>query len=482
MNRAYLYCLGRLDYETKKTHNLYVEARDVADSIGGHLAYTTLIIHVIDVNDNEPVIDVNFIDSKLDEQVITENIQVGSFVAFVSVTDRDNQNERLETTLIDPAGGFELQTVDADSNRFILRTAGKLDRERVSSYDLTIVATDSGNPPKRAEHRFTLSVGDENDNAPYFGQPRYHVTVKEGNQPNHIITRLEASDLDFGNNSQLSYHLTNLIADGQPLDPTGLFAINSTTGQISAVKVFDAERDAGEYVLSIEATDHGQPSKSGSCELIIRIGDINDNSPQWAKDEYHFVVDENNAMNYAVGQVKAIDNDRSDKVTYSFAKAPSRFYIEPNTGVIFLSEQLDYEMDPHEYEYVVNASDGNGRVSGINVRISLSNLNDNAPELTWPNAQSDILHLNANTVKSGMTIATVQASDKDQDSSLSFTIDRADTDLIDINGLTGEMSLRRDIQRNDFGSHLIILRIEDNAIPPKSSEEKVSVIRTKFLK
>ena len=74
-----------------------MEARDVGDRIGGHLAYTTLIIHVVDVNDNEPVIDVKFIDNTLKEQVITENIQVGSFVAFVSVTDRDNQNERLET-------------------------------------------------------------------------------------------------------------------------------------------------------------------------------------------------------------------------------------------------------------------------------------------------------------------------------------------------------------------------------------------------
>ena len=469
--------LGRLDYETKKTHNLYVEARDVADSIGGHLAYTTLTIHVVDVNDNEPVIDVNFIDSTLDEQVISENIEIGAFVAFVSVTDRDNQNERLDTKLIDAAGGFELHTVDADSNRFILRTAAALDRERVSSYEVTIVATDSGHPPKRAEKRLTLTVGDENDNAPYFGQPRYHVTLKESNLVNYSITRLEASDLDVGANAELTYHLTKLTADGETLRaPNDYFTVNSTTGQIKATRSFDAESDHAEYVLELEARDGGAPSKTGKCELVVTIGDINDNAPKWQSETYEFVVEENNPLNYALGQVRAFDADRSDAVTYSFASSPSRFYIEPNTGVIFASEQLDYERDPHEYEYVVNADDGNGRVSGINVRISLSNLNDNAPEVTWPNARSDIVHLDANKYQLGKFIARVEArdQDQDQDSGLSFTIDRADTDLIRINALTGEMTLGREIQRNDFGSHLIILRVEDNAVPPKTSEAKVS--------
>merc|ERR1711970_813261 len=40
------------------------------------------------------------------------------------------------------------------------------------------------------------------------------------------------------------------------------------------------------------------------------------------------------------------------------------------------------------------------------------------------------------------------------------------------------MTLRREIQRNDFGSHLIILRVEDNAVPPKSSESKINVYVT----
>ena len=456
---------------------MYVEARDVADSIGGHLAYTTLTIHVVDVNDNEPVIDVNFIDNTKNE--IMENIEIGSFVAFVSVTDQDNQNERLATKLLDPAGGFELHTVDADSNRFILRTSGELDRERVSSYELTIVATDSGRPPKRAEKRILLSVGDENDNAPYFGQPRYHATLKEGNSAGHLLTKLTATDLDLGKNGQVTYHMTRLTGDGEPINPAGYFAINATTGEITATRVFDAESDSNQYVLEIEARDHGQPSHSGKCELVVNIGDVNDNSPKFQQTDYHFTLEENNEMNFAVGQIKAIDADRSDKVTYRFVEQPKQFYIEPNTGVIVLSEHLDYETDPHEYRYEVEASDGNGRKSGINVRISLSNLNDNAPELTWPRAQSDILHLDATKLKMGDVVGKLQAADDDQ-GVVMFSIDRADTDLIEVNELTGELRLVRDIQRNDFGAHLVILRLEDSGTPKLSVEEKVSTTGNRF--
>ena len=120
-----------LDYESKTIHHLTVEARD--EGPNSNPAYATVTVIVEDVNDEPPVIDINFVKSELDiggesasdsaqptTVLVHENIAVGSFLAFVTVTDRDTGINGNVSCRLKDSSSFAMETLDKDDNRLIL--------------------------------------------------------------------------------------------------------------------------------------------------------------------------------------------------------------------------------------------------------------------------------------------------------------------------------------------------------------------------
>jgi len=118
-----------LDYETKRMHHLTVEARDRGPNPAS--AYATVTIQVGDVNDEAPHIEVSFMDSIEQKRgkdgtivsprtiMVKEDIATGTYLAFVTVTDRDTGlNGRISCKIKDPTS-FELEELDADANRSV---------------------------------------------------------------------------------------------------------------------------------------------------------------------------------------------------------------------------------------------------------------------------------------------------------------------------------------------------------------------------
>lgn len=115
-----------LDFENKTIHHLTVEAKDGGPNSAS--AYATITVKVQDVNDEYPHININFIDvennnnqksdgSDLKPILIKENLDSGTFLAFVTVTDRDTgSNGKIGCKLMDTSS-FELKTLDKNDNR-----------------------------------------------------------------------------------------------------------------------------------------------------------------------------------------------------------------------------------------------------------------------------------------------------------------------------------------------------------------------------
>ena len=147
-----------LDFEKQQQHILYIRAID--NGANAVPAYATVVINVLDVNDNRPEIKVSFIgDSENQQSVhyIQEDIAVGEFLAFVSVTDNDaNEAGNELQTELEGSDDFELVTVDKKNNRYILQTRKMLDRERIETYDLTIRSVDNGKTQRQIGFFFTL--------------------------------------------------------------------------------------------------------------------------------------------------------------------------------------------------------------------------------------------------------------------------------------------------------------------------------------
>ena len=115
-----------LDYERKITHHLTVEAKDGGPSSAS--AFATVTVKVLDVNDEYPHIDIDFLDNieSIDKTsgdgdsesiLIKENLATGTFLAFVSITDRDTGlNGKVACKLMDTTT-FELKTLDKNDKR-----------------------------------------------------------------------------------------------------------------------------------------------------------------------------------------------------------------------------------------------------------------------------------------------------------------------------------------------------------------------------
>lgn len=98
-------------------------------------------------------------------------------------------------------------------------------------------------------------------------------------------------------------------------------------------------------------------------------------------------------VGYMATQVTANDVDLSSTITYSFADNSSShvpFAVDPYTGVITLTQALDYEMQT-EYTFTVCASDSLHQATG-DVTIQVLDVNDNAPVFTQVSYQVCMIH------------------------------------------------------------------------------------------
>ena len=179
---------------------------------------------------------------------------------------------------------------------------------------------------------------------------------------------------------------------------------------------------------------------------------------------YTFDLEENNTLNHIIGSVRAIDSDLKAHVTYRMvSNFNNRFHISPDDGVLMLTSKLDFERDSQKYNLTVIAEDSDGKYDTAHVIISLRDINDNEPKITWPIPHQDILEIPADGSR-GDLIGQLQAEDRDggKNGRIKFGIvENRGFSLVEINELNGELRLARDVNYNDFGSHPIMVKVED---------------------
>ncbi|XP_078506862.1 protocadherin gamma-A6-like [Lissotriton helveticus] len=254
-----------LDFEETEQYELEVQATD-----GERAARCKVLVEVINVNDNGPEI---IVSSVLNQ--VVENSPVGTVIALLEVYDRDSEEYGEITCHIPPHLPFQLEK--SYGSYYSLKTEGPLDREEVSEYNITVTATDKGSPPISKTKTIHLQVTDENANPPLFDQLLYRVYVMENMQPGSSIFRVRATDKDVDINGKVSYSIGRGLLGEHPV--TSFISINSETGIIYALRVFDFE-EFREFDVQIKAQDRGSPTLVNNATLAFFILDQNDNTPE----------------------------------------------------------------------------------------------------------------------------------------------------------------------------------------------------------
>ncbi|XP_058030864.1 protocadherin alpha-C2-like [Ahaetulla prasina] len=258
---------GSLDYEEDISYVIYMLATDKGSvPMTGHYK---VFVNIVDANDNAPEVVLTSLYGP-----VSEDAQFGTVVALLSVIDLDSSLNKQVNINIPANLHFKLNSF---KNSYTLVTEEFLDHERISSYNITITATDAGTPPLSSHKIIKIDVSDINDNSSQFEELFYSVYISENNAPGSSLCTTKAIDRDANANAYISYSL--IMGEIQGLAVSFFVSIQSGTGNIYAVGSFDYET-LREFQIVVQAQDSGMPSLSSTASVHIYVLDENDHVPQ----------------------------------------------------------------------------------------------------------------------------------------------------------------------------------------------------------
>ncbi|KAG7517285.1 protocadherin alpha-3-like [Solea senegalensis] len=345
---------GKIDYEENPAFEIHAQASDK-----GQPPMTIdckVLVEVLDLNDNTPEIRTTSLLN-----TVKEDAEVGTAIALVSVLDKDGGKNGAVKIVISNDVPFKLDK--NYKNYYSLVVNGLIDREAVANYNVTIVATDEGNPPLSSTNIVNVQVSDVNDNAPYFSEPVINVYVKENSPVGAIIKTVTAADVDINQNAQVSYSFLQRNRDTLPLST--MVNINSETGDIISLQSFNFE-ELNTFQFKVQATDSGVPPLSSNVTVNVFILDENDNSPMVLApySEHGSVNSESIPYNveagHIVAKIRAVDADSGYNALLSYhlsePKGNNLFRIGTSTGEIKTKRRMS-DSDLKTHPLVVLVSD-----------------------------------------------------------------------------------------------------------------------------
>ncbi|XP_055498474.1 protocadherin-10-like [Leucoraja erinacea] len=327
---------GILDFEKSNVFLIHVEANDRGTQpLSEHC---NVRVEITDVNDNAPEMTLNSISDS-----IREDAPTGTLIAFVSVTDRDsNQNGNIDCR-VSPNLPFDLKSSFVNSYRLV--TSALLDRESAFQYIITVTCKDRGSPPLFTNTTIIVDVSDVNDNAPQFTQRSYTVYVTENNAPESYIRSVTALDPDTDRNSRLSYTILDYQVQSVPV--SSYVYINPNNGSIYSKRSFDYEQFKT-FQFQVRAEDAGLPSLFSEVAVQVVVLDQNDNPPiiltPGTKRNTNFHVSRSADPGYLVTQIIASDADSGKNAQLSYhlkqASVPGLFTVLHSSGEVRSVRQL----------------------------------------------------------------------------------------------------------------------------------------------
>lgn len=287
-----IYTTMKLDRESVANYELIIEALD--QGMPQQTGTTSVLVKILDKNDNPPRF------TRLFSVNVTENAEVGTFVIRVTSSDLDsgeNANATYSFTE-NPGNKFSIDAISGN-----VTVTGHLDREQQDEYVLKVAAFDGA---WRAETPLTITIQDQNDNAPEFEHSYYSFNFPELRPVTSLVGQVIATDRDKqGPNSIISYSLQQ---------PSDLFSIDPATGELLSKRLLRYRHShmvlspENSFALTVLATDNGKPPMYSECLVNINVVDANNNPPKFEQHEYLSPVPRDAKVGQRIVRVIAKDN------------------------------------------------------------------------------------------------------------------------------------------------------------------------------
>uniref|UniRef100_A0A4W5PZJ2 Protocadherin 1b n=1 Tax=Hucho hucho TaxID=62062 RepID=A0A4W5PZJ2_9TELE len=472
-----IYVKGLVDREEESFLKFFVVAKDRGPNSKNSKVLVT--INVKDQNDNAPAIEIRGIGLVTHHDGvanISEDMPIGTPVALVQVSDRDEGENAVVTCVVAGDVPFQLRPASESANdrkrKYFLQTTTLLDYERIKDYRIEIVAVDSGNPALSSTNSLKVQVTDMNDNAPVFSPTLFEVDFAEENQPGDKVLDVVATDADSGSNAELTY---SIIMDSTT---KGLFEIDPKTGEVRVRNTLDREHRE-QYEFHVAAADKGSPSLRGTATVVVKVLDRNDNDPKFMLSGYSFSVLENMPPLSPVGMVTVIDADKGENARVRLMVEPDngKFVIQNGTGTILSSISFDREKES-TYTFRLKAVDAGDppRSSYVGVTINVLDENDNSPYVTKPSNSSYKYLPPLTTPETRVEVVEAEDIDTGPNAELVFSITGGNPyGLFHISPNNGEITLAQEFTRKHNGLHRLVVKVSDKGKPPRHTTALVHI-------
>ncbi|XP_009888972.1 PREDICTED: protocadherin alpha-C2-like [Charadrius vociferus] len=326
-------------------------------------------------------------------------------------------------------------------------------------------------------HNVEVEVLDINDNAPRFPRQDYRLEISESAVPGARFHIESAQDPDVGTNSVQSYQLSP--SHHFALDLKG-FQSGSKLLELVLQQPLDREQSALQQLV-LTAVDGGDPPKSGTAQISVRVVDTNDNPPTFDRSTYTVSLLENSLPGTLVVKLNASDPDEGSNgdVIYSFGsytpqKVRQLFSVDPHSGEVRVNGTLDYE-EASSYEIYVQATDqGPVSLAGYcKVLVNIVDANDNVPEVVLTSLYSPV----PEDAKAGTVVALMSVTDQDSGLNKQVTLRIPPGLPFALNSFKNSYTLitQGKLDHEKAAAYNITVTATDSGSPPLSSQKVIHV-------
>lgn len=371
-------------------------------------------------------------------------------------------NEPLIYTVLSPADKFSV----VQSSGLLQTTGVAFDREEQGEYDVAVEVRDMRNSQRIDVTYVKIFVDDINDNTPIISNLPHTLIISDETEPGDVLFQVLASDKDTGENGSIIFTLEGHF---------DLFRIDTYLGDISLQRPLDYET-LNKYVLTVQASDEGEPSLSTVAELYVQVQ--NRSHPIFQSLFYPLRLPENIPpfTNILHVQAKNPDGYRLIYTLEEEENATQYFHIDFKTGMLSVTDFLDYESQTN-HRLTVRATDSiTGFFSESKVEIDVEDINDNAPVFEKLTYKTELLE----GLPVGSSVLQVSAFDSDsgRNKDLSYEIvdtEKNETVFFKIDPLSGLLQTSQVLDYETTQEFQFKIRVTDNGTPALSSETQIIV-------
>ncbi|XP_053563924.1 protocadherin-17 isoform X3 [Bombina bombina] len=308
------------------------------------------------------------------------------------------------------------ELLDVEQESGLLYTKQKIDRDNLCRkipkclISLEVFAND------KEICMIKVEILDINDNAPIFPADQIDIDISENASPGTKFPLAAAHDPDSGDHGLKSYMIMS--------SEYGYFSLDIKSRgdgtkfpELIIQKALDREEQT-HHKLILTAFDGGDPPRSATLQINVKVIDSNDNSPVFESKSYTVEIPENSPIGKVIIDLNATDADEGSngEIIYSFSGYASEqvwdlFKIDSNTGKIEVKSNIDFE-EHTLIDIDVQAEDKGPNPIPVHckVTVKITDINDNVPSISFVSVTQGAI---SEASPTHTVIALVRVTDKD---------------------------------------------------------------------